>query len=153
MASCRSLVYLRLTNIILNRDMISSICYQNGQTLKVLKLDHYCKIEWIQLIIDNCLELSVLDLSTACLSKESIEYVTKNVTPKISKLWLTGIKSEKKCQHMIEKLKDRCSNLTEIKMSQSRGIFGTTYGIRSQSSNQKEKDDLRVMISTFRSYE
>ena len=69
------------------------------KTLKVLKLDHYCKTEWIQLIIDNCLELNVLDLSTARLSEGSIEYVTKNVTPKISKLWLTGIKSDTKWVH------------------------------------------------------
>ena len=99
LASCHSHEQLRLNNVILNHDRVSSICYQNGQTLKVLKLDHYCKTEWIQLIIDNCLELNVLDLSTARLSEGSIEYVTKNVTPKISKLWLTGIKSDTKWVH------------------------------------------------------
>ena len=104
LASCRSLVYLRLTNVILNRDMISSICYQNGQTLKVLKLTNCrrfsdeTKSEWIQPIIDNCPELSVLDLDGTPLSEESIEHLAKNVTPKISQLRIVGLGT--KCEQI-----------------------------------------------------
>ena len=39
LGSCHNLVQLRLSNVILNHDMISNIC-QNGQRLKVLKLTH-----------------------------------------------------------------------------------------------------------------
>ena len=96
LASCHSLEQLHLRNVILNHEIISSICYQNGRTLKVLKLAH-CNFfsdntmddVWIRLIIDNCVELSVLDLIDTQLSEESIEYMASNLTPTISKLWLT----------------------------------------------------------------
>ena len=38
LSSSYSLEQLYLSNVILNHNMISSICYQNGQTLKVLRL-------------------------------------------------------------------------------------------------------------------
>ena len=53
---------------------------------------------WVRLIIDNCVELSALSLIDTKLSEESIEYLANNLTPTISKLWLTsGIKSRDKC--------------------------------------------------------
>ena len=98
LGSCKSLEQLRLSNVVLNPDIISSIC-RNGQTLKVLKMNHCQRFsddtmlntEWIQPIIDNCSELSVLDLCDTPLSEESIEYVAKNVTTKISKLTIYGM--------------------------------------------------------------
>ena len=167
LASCHSLEQLHLRNVILNQEMISSICYQNGQTLKVLKLAHCNYFSdntmdnvWIQLIIDNCVELSVLDLIDTKVSEESIEYMANNLTPTISKLWLTsGIKSRDKCMQMINILENRCKNLTELKLSMSRwniGPFtGISYGIGSQSYQEKKNDSKKLedLISTFRRYE
>ena len=169
LSSCHSLQQLRLSNVILNHEMISSICYQNGQTLKVLKLAH-CNFfsnktiddVWIRLIIDNCVELSVLDLIDTQLSEESIEYIANNLTPKISKLWLTsGIESRDKCMQMIKMLENRCKNLTELKLTmlrRCRSSPGSSYGsscIGSQSYQEEQKDlkKLEDFISTFRRYE
>ena len=163
LASCHSLEQLHLRNVILNHEIISSICYQNGRTLKVLKLAH-CNFfsdntmddGWIRLIIDNCVELSVLDLIDTQVSEESIEYMANNLTPTISKLWLTsGIKSRDKCMQMIKMLENRCNNLNELKPSMFRSSSGTSYGIGSQSYQKEQNDSKKLehLISTFRRYE
>ena len=164
LASCHSLRQLRLSNVILNQDMISSICHQNGRTLKVLRLAH-CNTtttEWIQPIIDNCVELSVLDLVDTQLSEESIEHMAKNLTPTISELWLTDgnqgpIKSSAKCEQMIKMLQNRCHNLTELNPLMFNKWLGMRYGIGSQSNvHLKEQNDskkLEDIVSTFRHYE
>ena len=163
LASCHSLEQLHLRNVILNHEIISSICYQNGRTLKVLKLAH-CNFfsdntmddVWIRLIIDNCVELSVLDLIDTQVSEESIEYMANNLTPTISKLWLTsGIKSRDKCMQMIKMLENRCNNLNELKPSMFRSSSGTSYGIGSQSYQKEQNDSKKLedLISTFRRYE
>ena len=164
LASCHSLKQLRLSNVILNQDMISSICHQNGRTLKVLRLAH-CNTtttEWIQPIIDNCVELSVLDLVDTQLSEESIEHMAKNLTPTISKLWLTDgnqgpIKSSDKCEQMIKMLEARCPNLTELKPLMFSKWLGMRFGIGSQSNvhlkEQNDSKNLEDITSTFRHYE
>ena len=168
LASCHSLVYLRLSNVILNRDMISSICYQNGQTLKVLKITH-CKRfsgetkpewiqgRWIQLIVDNCPELCVLDLDGTPLSDEYIELLAKNVTPKISQLRIIGIGT--KCEQIKKMLESRCSNLSELKTSRSSIMYciHTVQKFRKMNMDtNKEEHDWESsidIISTFRRYE
>ena len=173
LASCRSLVYLRLSNVNLNRDMISSICYQNGQTLKVLKLTHckrfsgetkpeWIRGRWIQPIIDNCPELSVLDLDGTPLSEEYIEHLAKNVTPKISQLRIIGIGT--KCEHIKKMLESRCNNLSELKIFRQ-GLFRsammycihTIQKFRKMNINMnKEEHDWESsidIITTFRRYE
>jgi uncharacterized protein YjaG (DUF416 family) len=144
--------------------MISSICHQNGHTLKVLRLAH-CNTtttEWIQPIIDNCVELSVLDLVDTQLSEESIEHMAKNLTPTISTLWLSDgnqgpIKSSAKCEQMIKMLENRCHNLTDLKTLTFNKWLGMRYGIGYQSNiHLKEQNDskkLEDIISTFRHYE
>ena len=74
--SCHYLKQLDLNSVILTHDIISSIC-QNGSTLEILKLAEWSSDntrcvpnEWIQLIIDNCCELTVLDLSHTNLPEE-----------------------------------------------------------------------------------
>ena len=81
----------------------------------------HIRMNWIQPIIDNCSELRVLDLMNTELSEESIEYVAKNVTPKLSKITIFGFPFQTKydlvdnwrsyCQQKIEKFENRCSNL------------------------------------------
>ena len=158
LASCRSLVYLRLTNVILNRDMISSICYQNGQTLKVLKLTNCrrfsdeTKSEWIQPIIDNCPELSVLDLDGTPLSEESIEHLAKNVTPKISQLRIVGLGT--KCEQIKKMLESRCNNLSELRSSRSSIMYciHTVQKFRKMNEEHDWESSIDI-ISTFRRYE
>ena len=162
--SCYSLKELHLNSVILTQDMISSICNQNCKTLKILKLaewssnnTRYVPTEWIQLIIDNCCELTLLDLSNTNIKEESIEYVAEHLTPKISKLWLTGIKSDDKCLQIIKILENRCNNLNELQMFQFRIRSGTIYGIGSHSKIGAEEQaylkNMRHIISTFRHYE
>ena len=111
---------------------------------------------WVRLIIDNCVELSALSLIDTKLSEESIEYLASNLTPTISKLWLTsGIRSRDKCIQMIKMLENRCSNLNELKPSMFRSSSGTSYGIGSQSYQEEQNDSKKLedFISTFRRYE
>ena len=160
--SCHHLKHLDLNSVILTHDIISSIC-QNGNTLKILKLaewssdnTRYVPIEWIQQIIDNCCELTLLDLSNTNLKEESIIYVSKKLTPKTSKVWLTGLKSVTKCEEIIELLEDRC-NLTELEQFEFRVRSATIYGIGSHSKmDQKERNYLKKMqdfTSTFTSFD
>ena len=55
--------------------------------------------------------------------------MSKRLTQKISKLWLTGIKSVTKCEEIIEVLEDRCINLNELEQFEFRVRNGTIYGI------------------------
>ena len=166
LTSCRSLKYLRLTNVTLNCDMISSICYKNGQTLKVLKLldckrfSDETKPEWIQPIIDNCPELSVLDLDGTPLSDESIEHLAKNVTPKISHLRIVGIGTKSKCEQIEKMLKSRCKNLSELKTFRSAHMMYCIHTIQKSrkmniNMNREEHDwgSSLDIISTFRRFE
>ena len=169
LTSCHSLEFLRLSNVILNHDMISSIC-QNGQTLKELKLTN-CKkfsdggstLEWIQPIIDNCSELSLLDLGDTPLSEESIEYLAKTVTPKISKLRMRGIISSiTKYEQIIKLLTSRCKNLirnlTELQICRSGRMMYDIQTIQTTEkfkimSKQHDWESLIDIIPTFRRYE
>ena len=167
LGSCNSLEQLRLSNVVLNPDIISSIC-RNGQTLKVLKITH-CKRfsdetkpewiqgRWIQLIIDNCPELCVLDLDGTPLSEYYIEHLAKNVTPKISQLRIVGIGT--KCEHIKKMLESRCNNLSELKTSKS-SISYCIHTIQKSrkmniNMNREEHDwgSSLDIISTFRRYE
>ena len=65
----------------------------------------------IQPIIDECVELEELNFFQTRLSEESIDYLVKNITPKLSKLYLfTNLVQDKH----IEVLVGRCINLTEL---------------------------------------
>jgi Leucine-rich repeat (LRR) protein len=65
----------------------------------------------IQPIIDKCVELEQLNFFQTRLSEESIDYLVKNITTKLSKLYLfTNLVQDKH----IEVLVGRCINLTEL---------------------------------------
>ena len=123
MTSCHSLEKLQLTNVVLNPSLIKSICTQNSKTLKVLKLNWgksrsssggpYMQLSVIQPIIDECVELEELIFCETGLSEESIDYLVKNITPKLSKLCLfTNLVQDKH----IEVLVGRCTKLTELNL-------------------------------------
>ena len=118
MNSCHSLEKLELTNIDINSSLIKNIGTQ--KTLKVLKLNWgtsgyvtgpYMQLSVIQPIIDECVELEELNFFQTQLSEGSIDYLVKNITPKLSKLYLfTNLVQDKH----IEVLVGRCINLTEL---------------------------------------
>ena len=120
MTSCHSLEKLQLTNLDLNSSLIKTICTQNSKTLKVLNLNWctspsspYMQLSVIQPIIDECVELEELTFFRTRLSEGSIDYLVKNITPKLSKLCLfTNLVQDKH----IEVLVGRCTKLTELNL-------------------------------------
>ena len=121
MISCHSLEELHLTNFDLNSDLIKSICTQNSKTLKVLEVNwgksrsqSYLQLSVIQPIIDECVELEELTFYQTRLSEGLIDYLVKNITPKLSKLKFGfGCFVQDK---QIEVLVGRCTNLTELNL-------------------------------------
>ena len=121
MTSCHSLEELHLTNFDLNSDLIKSICTQNSKTLKVLEVNwgksrsqSYLQLSVIQPIIDECVELEELTFYQTRLSEGLIDYLVKNITPKLSKLKFGfGCFVQDK---QIEVLVGRCTNLTELNL-------------------------------------
>ena len=121
LSSCHSLEKLQLSHFDLNSSLISSICTQNSKTLKVLKLNWgksrsasrpYIPLGAIQPIIDQCVELEELTFCQTRLSEGSIDYLVKNVTPKVSKLCLCNNPAVR--DEHIRILVGRCANLTEL---------------------------------------
>ena len=130
--------------------------------------EHWIKhigMNWIQPIIDNCPELRVLDLMDTELSEESIEYVAKNVTPKLSKISICGFPFQTTydivtnfrfyCQQKIEKFENRCNNLNGRLNTYHRGNNMCLSNIRDIEGNinQDGLENWRNIISTFRSFE
>ena len=123
LSSCHSLEKLQLSHLYLNSSLISSICTQNSKTLKVLKLNWgksrsssrpYIPLGAIQPIIDQCVELEELTFCQTRLSQGSIDYLVKNITPKVSKLCLCT--NEAVRDEHIHTLVGRCTNLTELNL-------------------------------------
>ena len=70
---------------------------QNGKSLKILNLID-CKgltIETISNIATNCTELTELNLDGTYLSEESMNILSKNLSPKMEQLSLYGIRFAK----------------------------------------------------------
>ena len=143
LSSCHSLEKLHLSYLDLNSSVISSICTQNNKTLKVLKLTWCCQsssgraeklpFDFIQQIIDQCVELEELTFCQTRLSEESIEYLVRNITPKVSKICLCTNLSVK--DEHIYRLVRRCTNLTELNLFRT-GItdLSLVYIIEKQQS-------------------
>ena len=76
------------------------------------------ELRFIQQISDQCLELEELSLYKTFLSEDSIDYLVKNITPKVSKLSLcTSHWDTKVFDKQIEVLVNRCNNLTELSLT------------------------------------
>ena len=119
MTSCHSLEKLQLTNLDLNSSLVKTICTQNSKTLKVLNLNWctspsspYLQLSVIQPIIDECVGLNELTFCKTNVSEEAMDYLVKNISPKLSKLCLTNFVQDKH----IEILVGRCTNLTELNL-------------------------------------
>ena len=130
--SCYSLEKLQLSWYDLKPHQLSSICTQNRKTLKVLKLNSIGKsirgmrgmpvstpglvfgLSIIQPFIDQCVELEELTFCQTRLTKLSIDYLVKNITPKVSKLCLCTNQAVR--DEHIRILVGRCPNLTELNL-------------------------------------
>jgi hypothetical protein len=133
---CNSDLVEKLELFYVNLDRLSlTSCNWNFKNLKVLRLS-YCnrgyekiqplKLNFIQPIVDHCSELEELSLYKTCIEEDAIDYLVKNITPKLSKLSLytmvlyTYISDPTVCfDKYIQVLVSRCTNLTELSLSGS----------------------------------
>ena len=100
--------------------MIRSICYQNGRTLQTLNFGACCglDLESIQKITKNCVGLKNVDLSATDLSKDSIDFLVKNLTPEVEKVAL-GYLPNLKDEH-VKALVTRCNKLSVLDLKHTK---------------------------------
>ena len=116
-ASCFSLQELSMGSLTLSSKMISSICYQNGKSLRLLDFQYSWGLNpnLIQLIFENCTELNEVNLDKVpCLSKNSMDILVNNLTPKVEKLslmWVHSVHDEH-----VTTLVQRCNKLLELNL-------------------------------------
>ena len=114
--SCFSLQELSMGNLTLSSEMISKICYQNGQSLRLLDLQ-LCwglNLNLIQLIFEKCTELNEVNLDKTNLSEDAINILVNNLTPKVEKLSLWGVFSVR--DEHITTLVQRCNRLLVLNL-------------------------------------
>jgi len=164
--SCSFLEKLELYCVSLNSDSGLNICARSGKTLKVLRLS-YCnrfyesvndrqtrplELDFIQPIVDQCVELEELSFFKTRLSEDSMEYLVKNVTPKVLKLsFHTNVIVIDK---YILTLVSRCTNLTELSLSGS-GFTNNTvnYIIENLQSTLEKLSLIRTSVSVTKLFE
>ena len=123
---CNSDLLEKLELFYVNLDRLSlTSCTWNFKNLKVLRLS-YCnrgyekiqplRLNFIQPIVDHCSELVELSFYKTCIEEDAIDYLVKNITPKLSKLSLDATVCFDK---YIQILVSRCTNLTELSLSGS----------------------------------
>ena len=98
----------------LTKNMIESICYQNGKTLETLNLSGCGRLHFysIQKIINNCNHLKNVDFFDTHLSEDSIEFLANNLTSKVEKLNL-GCLTNMTDDH-VKTLVRRCDKLSVL---------------------------------------
>ena len=110
-------------NLNIDSKMIDNFCCQNGKTLKILDLDRCIGLDLnsIQVIVQNCAELTEANFAHTKLSKRSIDFLTKNITKKIQKLSLFGLDVS---DENINVLVRRCSQLSALSLGMDFFLFG-----------------------------
>ena len=98
LSSCHSLEKLSLASqchIMLNKDLVKTMCHQFGATLQVLNVSNCYRpnmeimdLEMIQLLIDSFSQLKEVNFGNTYLSEESLDYVCNNLGENIVKLGL-----------------------------------------------------------------
>ena len=123
LSSCKYLQKLSMYNLNIASKMISKFCCQNGKTLKILDLDRCIGLDLnsIQVIVQNCAELTEANFAHTKLSKRSIDFLTKNITKKIQKLSLFGLDVS---DENINVLVRRCSQLSALSLGMDFFLFG-----------------------------
>ena len=99
--SCSSLEKLSMYNLNPSFKMIGSICSQNGKTLKILDLEgcyggtsYGLDLKAIQLIVQNCVELTEVNFAITRLSDDSVKFLVNNLTSKVVKLNLSKVRGK-----------------------------------------------------------
>ena len=94
--SCSSLEKLSMYNLKLSSKMISSICIQNGKTLRILDLEGCDGLDFeaIQLIVQNCVELAEVNFAKTRILDDSVKFLVNNLTSKVVKLSLCKVKGK-----------------------------------------------------------
>ena len=85
--SCHLLEKLSLYDLEVTSKLVSRICLQNGQSLKVLVLSQ-CKgldLESVQHIVKNCVELTEINLDCTYLPKDAIDFLVNNPMTKVAR--------------------------------------------------------------------
>ena len=105
--------------------MITNLCRQNKQTLKVLYLNvqrDYLNSHIIQDIVFSCSELREVSIIDYKVNQDSINYLVNNLSPNVEKLRL-GMRDT--TDEQVKALVKRCNKITEL-ILQSRSITNET---------------------------
>jgi hypothetical protein len=165
--SCSFLEKLELYCVSLNSDSGLNICTRNGKTLKILRLS-FCnrfheslndrqtrplELDFIQPIVDQCVELEELSFYKSRLSEDSIEYLVKNITPKVSKLSLHTTDAIVIDKYILMLVR-RCKNLTELSLS-GLGIThdSVNYIVENLHSTLEKLSLIRTSVSVLQLFE
>ena len=122
LTSCVSLQKLSMNYLTLSLDMVKIISNQIGKTLQVLDLSG-CKIaesweiklEPVQIILRNCINLKEVNLDNTILSKEAIQCLVENIAPSIQILSLNYVISVN--DEYIRILVNRCKELKTLNLA------------------------------------
>ena len=161
--SCHTLEKLSLNSVTLNERMISSICLQNGKTLRILRLNgcnrllglgflnilsqEELTLKHVKPIADYCTELRELDISHCLISEEAMDYLANNLSPNTFKISFRGINRIQ--DHQVKMLVSRCNKITEFNLCSTEvDDDSVTYIIRHLHSTL-EKLDLTYTNTTL----
>ena len=128
--SCHNLKRLSLACLSLESHTVKSICLQNRklQTLDLSSCGCGCgdqlKPESIPDVINYCVELTELNLSSVRLCEDSLRYLVNNLTPKIMKLSLHDCRNL--TDEHIKTLVTRCNKITELELGSCNRITNMT---------------------------
>lgn len=148
LGSCHLLNKLSLYNRKINNEIFKLISLQNYRTLQVLDLNDCKGLDLLSIkhIIDNCLELTELNLMRTNLPGKTINYLANNLTPNITKLNLGRTYTH---DNDVEILVSRCNKLVELELSRT---YITGDSVNSISVHLKSSLEFLNISYTFISY-
>ena len=159
LSSCHSLEKLSLASqchIMLNKDLVKTMCHQFGATLQVLSVSNCYRpnreimdLEMIQLLIDSFSQLKEVNFGNTYLSEESLDYVCNNLSENVLKLGLCN--QDKLMDKHITALVNRCNKLTSLDLENCCSISSTslTNIIESLKSSLEELVIRRTLYQGF----
>ena len=159
LSSCHSLEKLSLVSqchIMLNKDLVKTMCHQFGATLQVLNVSNCYRpnmeimdLEMIQLLIDSFSQLKEVDFGNTYLSEESLDYVCNNLSENVLKLGLCN--QDKLMDKHITALVNRCNKLTSLDLENCCSIsnISMTNIIESLKSSLEELVIRRTLYQGF----
>ena len=160
LSSCHSLEKLSLASqchIMLNKDLVKTMCHQFGATLQVLDVSNCYRpnkeimdLEMIQLLIGSFSQLKEVNFGNTYLSEESLDYVCNNLSENVVKLGLCN--QEKLMDKHITALVNRCNKLTSLDLENCCSIskISTTNILESLKSSLEELVIRRTLYQGFR---